>query len=53
MDDTYYTNAQFLDDIWDDYEDDFEEDSDEDSENTWNIMAEDSAMEGSLFGWEV
>ena len=53
MTDNYYTDTQFLDDLWDDYEDTLgDEDFETEGEDDWNAMAEDAAMEGSLFGWE-
>lgn len=51
MTDNYYTDTQFLDDLWGDYEDDLGDETE--GEGDWNAMAEDAAMEGSLFGWEV
>ena len=48
-----YTEADFLADLW---EDTTEEDILEwnaMTEDDWNGMAEDAAMEGSLFGWEA
>lgn len=52
MTDNYYTNTQFLDDLWEGYVDENDSVLVEDSgEEEWNAMAEDAAMEGSLFGW--
>lgn len=51
MTDNYYTDTQFLDDLWDDYEDTLGDETE--GEDDWNAMAEDAAMEGSLFGWEA
>ena len=48
MNDYYYDEPDFLNDIWEDYESE-----DEDFENEANIIAEDVAMEGSLFGWDT
>ena len=48
-----YTETDFLDDLWEDVPDENGNEFDEDSEDTWNGMAEDAAMEGSLFGWEA
>ena len=48
-----YTETDFLDDLWEDVLDENGNEFEEDSEDTWNGMAEDAAMEGSLFGWEA
>jgi hypothetical protein len=48
-----YTETDFLDDLWEDYLDEDGNEFEEDPKDTWDGMAEDSAMEGSLFGWEA
>ena len=48
-----YTETDFLDDLWEDVLDENGNEFEEDPEDTWNGMAEDAAMEGSLFGWEA
>ena len=49
-----YNDTDFLDDLWEGYVDENDNVIVEDSgEDEWNGMAEDAAMEGSLFGWEA
>ena len=48
-----YTETDFLDDLWEDYLDEDGNELEEDSQDTWDGMAEDASMEGSLFGWEA
>jgi len=48
-----YTETDFFDDLWEDYLDEDGNELEEDPQDTWDGMAEDSAMEGSLFGWEA
>jgi len=48
-----YNDTDFLDDLWEDYLDEDGNEFEEDPQDTWDGMAEDSAMEGSLFGWEA
>ena len=49
-----YNDTDFLDDLWEGYVDENDNVIVEDSgEDEWNGMAEDAALEASLFGWEA